>query len=544
MVFQKPVNAEADRRRRGETTIKLRKEKRDENLLKRRNMNRRNDVTSTTSNDTNNDNFTNEKLQSLCEILVNGTNDAQTDAMRSIRRALSIEINPPVQQILDIGALALLVKSLNNDSNVNLQFEAAWALTNIASTDKTQVIVDSGAVPVLVKCMMSGYAELREQAAWCLGNVAGHDPALRDICLNHGALQPLLQNIREPHSLSLLQNCVWVLSNFVRGKPRVDINAISSAIPVLAELIKNDDESVKVDATWALSYISDGDERRIEEVIRHCNLELLTQMLLSEKTNVIIPALRTMGNFVTGTDSQTQRVIDSGVLAALVRLINHDKKNIRKETCWLISNIAAGTPNQKSELFQFNEILPAVLGQLSVSATWDVRKEAAYVISNLTEGTRAQVATLVELGALEQLCDLLDVGEVKMLVLAMDALEAIIKADGSPEKVQFIRLIDNCGGVEKLENLQEHECDEVYAKSVNLIELYFGGEDCEDENLAPEVVNGANVFSFGVSAQDKQSSLEGFNANKFQSFADNDADNSNSNMNFNGFGNIDNIPSF
>lgn len=521
MVFQKSANAEADRRRRGETTIKLRKEKRDENLLKRRNMNRRSDpVTSTQSNFTSNDKITNEELQSLCEILVNGTNDAQTDAMKSIRRALSIEDNPPVQQILDIGALGLLVKSLNNDQNVNLQFEAAWALTNIASTDHTQVIVDSGAVPVLVKCMMSGYAELREQAAWCLGNVAGHGPALRDICLNHNALQPLLQNILDPHSSSLLQNCVWTLSNFVRGKPKVNIDAITIAIPVLTELIKNKDENVKIDATWALSYISDGDEMRIEEVIRHCDLIHLTQMLHSEKNAVIIPALRTMGNFVTGTDSQTQRVIDSGVLAPLVRLINHDKKNIRKETCWLISNIAAGTPDQKSQLFQFNEILPAVLGQLSVSASWDVRKEAAYVISNLSEGSKAQVATLVELGALEQLCDLLDVGEVKMLILAMDALEAIIQSDSSPDKSQFIRLIDNCGGVEKLENLQEHECNEVYAKSVRLIELYFGGEDFEDENVAPEVVNGANVFSFGVSTQSGQSSFEEFTTKDFQGLSE------------------------
>ena len=47
-----------------------------------------------------------------------------------------------------------------------------------------------------------------------------------------------LQNILDPHSSSLLQNCVWTLSNFVRGKPKVNIDAITFAIPVLTELIK------------------------------------------------------------------------------------------------------------------------------------------------------------------------------------------------------------------------------------------------------------------------------------------------------------------
>lgn len=55
----------------------------------------------------------------------------------------------------------------------SLQFEAAWALTNIASTCKTKAVVDHGAVPALVRNLRHHNPDLREQCAWCLGNIAG-----------------------------------------------------------------------------------------------------------------------------------------------------------------------------------------------------------------------------------------------------------------------------------------------------------------------------------------------------------------------------------
>ena len=58
------------------------------------------------------------------------------------------------------------------------------------------------------------------------------------------------------------------------------------------------------------------------------------------------PALRTLGNVVTGDDSQTQCALDCGLLPRLLALLNSPKKGIRKEACWTISNITAGTREQ------------------------------------------------------------------------------------------------------------------------------------------------------------------------------------------------------
>lgn len=93
--------------------------------------------------------------------------------------------------------------------------------------------------------------------------------------------------------------------------------------------------------------------------------------------------------------------------------------------------------------------------------------------------------------------------------MALDALEALLKCDTKASGLlQVPSLVDECDGLEKLEQLQEHENHAVYTKSVHIIEAYFGSEDSGDEaseNLAPS--NNGNTFGFGLPPTSKTTPL-------------------------------------
>ncbi|XP_003739017.1 importin subunit alpha-5 [Galendromus occidentalis] len=503
---------ETNRNRRKDDVIELRKARKDEQLSKRRNV-AMVEPTSDTDETDQLDQSSPQPGQNVAvtdiEKLVQGMHSNDLDEVyRSThlaRKILSRERNPPIDKFIAFNAVPRLVQLLERDDRPDLQFETAWALTNIASgnSEQTECVVKSGSCDHFIRLLSSPAINVAEQAVWALANIAGEGPAYRDMIIDLGVVPALTRLVKPTAAPSFLANVAWCLSNLCRNKnPPPPLHAIQACLPSVKQLLMHDSPSVVSDACWSLSYISDGDNDRIQMVLSLGILDRIVALARnSNDRNLAIPALRTLGNIVTGTDDQTQVVIDHGALLAFKHLLLHPTLNLRKEVSWALSNITAGRKEQVQAVID-NGLLSLLIDLLK-NGDSRTQKEACWAVCNLTcSGTVEQIACLFKEGGMQPLVDMLGRQDTKITGVILDSIQNILRAaDSLNRKEALCEILEEYGLVDHLERLQMHSNIEIYEMAAKLIEEHWGGE--EDETAAPDSTTADGTeFDFNPNGSD------------------------------------------
>uniref|UniRef100_A0A8C8LS82 Importin subunit alpha n=1 Tax=Oncorhynchus tshawytscha TaxID=74940 RepID=A0A8C8LS82_ONCTS len=434
--------------------------KRDEHLLKKRNVPQEESLEdSDIDSDFKGQNVT---LEAILQNAVSDNGLIQLSAVQAARKLLSSDRNPPIDDLIKSGILPILVK-------------CCLALTNIASgtSQQTQAV---DAVPLFLRLLQSPHQNVCEQAVWALGNIIGDGPQCRDYVISLGVVKPLLSFINPSIPITFLRNVTWVIVNLCRNKdPPPPMETVQEILPALCVLIYHTDINILVDTVWALSYLTDGGNEQIQMVI-DSGLSLPRPLLSHQEVKVQTAALRAVGNIVTGTDEQTQVVLNCDVLSHFPNLLTHPKEKINKEAVWFLSNITAGNQQQVQAVIDAG-LLPMIIHQLA-KGDFGTQKEAAWAISNLTiSGRKDQVEYLVQQNVVPPFCSLLSVKDSQVVQVVLDGLKNVLIMAGD-EASTIAEIIEECGGLEKIENLQQHENEDIYKLAFEIIDQYFSGDDC------------------------------------------------------------------
>ncbi|GLD69787.1 importin subunit alpha-4, partial [Lates japonicus] len=240
-------------------------------------------------------------------------------------------------------------------------------------------------------------------------------------------------------------------------------------LPALCVLIYHTDINILVDTVWALSYLTDGGNEQIQMVIDSGVVPFLVPLLSHQEVKVQTAALRAVGNIVTGTDEQTQVLLNCDGPSHFPNLLTHPKEKINKEAVCFLSNITAGNQQQVQAVIDAG-LIPMIIHQL-------------------------QVEFLVEQNVIPPFCSLLSVKDSQVVQVVLDGLKNILIMAGD-EASTIAEIIEECGGLEKIENLQQHENEDIYKLAFEIIDQYFSGDDIdEDPSLIPETTQGG-TFNF------------------------------------------------
>jgi importin subunit alpha-1 len=210
--LNQPTFIDEGRRNRHETLIKLRKDKKEQKLQRKRLEHSSwdtsdlkpdsgagknsfdNNSSAPSSWDDSKRKQAIDNFMIMCHTVHKASLSAEhvIEQVKIIRR-LSIATNPPVKEIVESGALYFLVEFLKQQQNKTLIFEALWTLTNITATNYVApVVAQDCVIDLLVQLLLNKEPEVREQAAWCMGNIAGDSIHFRDMILERpGALDGL-----------------------------------------------------------------------------------------------------------------------------------------------------------------------------------------------------------------------------------------------------------------------------------------------------------------------------------------------------------------
>lgn len=413
----------------------------------------------------------------------------QLGILVKIRQLISRDANLNLTE----ATLDTVFKFMLNYKLPMLQFEALWIITNL-SAGKHEIVtglVKRNIITMLVKLLEQGNCnmECEEQIIWAMGNIAGDCPEYRKLVyeeepgmINLFIRKVLHQEMRElngnPIPISTWKIISWTVSNLMRAQNLSQLD--QQFMRMLQILLDIENEEVISNTCWVLIYMYKTNlEMTLTLLLKSDLIPKLIEILHNSEAPVNLLCLKILGNITTGSDQDTQLLLDNNILPILKELLIHmnfDDTLFLKQILWIISNIVAGTKNQVKQVLQY-DIIPKIVEYLK-NDSYDIKKEASWIFCNIISHQDLDVEIfqyMIAHSFMEPLFYFLEHADPFLQLIILNTFEVIFRlGQMEGESTDMSRLAFN-----KYSNLIEEKC-----RIDILINMHISSDNSEVSNKA------------------------------------------------------------
>ncbi len=280
--------------------------------------------------------------------------------------------------------------------------------------------------------------------------------------------------------VSLFRVTCWAMSVLCKDAPGTDFTKLQPFLPYFARLLDMLDPDVVSDTLWALAHLTeDLPDAQLLQVARKVPARTILKLVercTDAMGSIRVPALRALGNLCTGSVDCIEDVMTPSSLQVISQqLATLKEEGSLADVCWIVANLASGTPAHLQKLI-VQGIIRQMCQLVLTSTSQRVKMHATYALMKASEqGTEKQLWTMVGQGILEALDSMLCAGRADILKHVLKGLDNVLTAGqgGEDDLNEIAKKFEELDGFRKVAELQQHPNPAIAERVHKLIDNFY-----------------------------------------------------------------------
>ncbi|PVZ97346.1 hypothetical protein BB558_006700 [Smittium angustum] len=408
------------------------------------------------------------------------------DSLKQILKKLEFPCKN-TRKFIEEGKLISILINFISGTEVKEKLYSLMCITNISSCPKSIAQHALVAIPHLLNIIsvVDGNTDndLKEQAAWAIGNLAGGDEEFREVLYSSGALQSLT-NLLDSKDESVVRTSCFAISNM--------------------------EYETIFEVGWILAYLSAKSSlSQLNEILESSVIVKLCEFVIEEKIKgiFVLPILRMLGNLAAGTDDQVEKLISKVNVIKIIKLqleeINVEvrtgnesdskeepgrnmSRSVEKETLWVLSNLTASNETLLTKILDQDEKeekgrIVDTLSKIINRQGYDLKKEAAYSVLNICDHTKVFLSKLPYKNFIKEFVDFINSHDQELVKFGLHFIEVLFKNLPREECVELIN--STIGGIDAIEEAVLSDDEDIRSGACRIQREYYNEKDVEMSNI-------------------------------------------------------------